>query len=214
MAGLLLNKAATPSTPASDKAEIFLATADETVGFIDDTGTVRTFAQNAPTSIIATSGAINTTETIIVGGLNNCKIYANQCKAGMTFRITIEGTCTTTVANASTWRIRIGTLGTTSDAAVFTAANSVAGTTGTNIPFEATLVLTIRTIGASASIQGYLKLGSTGVTGLSAVTWQAVEATALTFDSTVANWLSATYVSAATTTTCTFRVATIEIVKI
>lgn len=205
---------AAPTTPASGKAQLYVDSADKSWKQIDDTGSIRPLGMDAPTAIAATSGAINTTETIIVGGLNNCRLLPNQCKVGTTFRITLEGTCTSTVANASTWRIRIGTAGTTSDAAVFTAANSVAAASGTNIPFEAVLMLTVRTIGASASIQGYLKLGNTGVTGISAVTWQAVEATALTFDSTVANWISATYVAAAVTTTCTFRQATIEIVKI
>lgn len=214
MAGLLLNKAAAPSTPASDKAEVYLDTTEETLRYIDDTGTIRTLAVNAPTSITATSGAISNSETIIVGGLNNFRLYANQCKVGTTFRITLEGTCTSSAANASTWKIRIGTAGTTSDGAVFTAANSVAAASGTNIPFEATLVMTIRTIGAAATIQGYLKLVNTGVTGISAVTAQVVEATAAAFDSTVANWISATYVAAAGTTACTFRVAAIEIVKI
>jgi hypothetical protein len=134
-------------------------------------------------------------------------------KVGTTIRCVIEGTCTTTVGNASTWRFRLGTAGTTSDGIIFQAANSVAGTTGTNIPFVAELVFTVRTIGGSATLQGYLQLASTGTTGISAVTWQAVEATATAFDSTVANWLSVTYVSAATTTTSTFRVAFIEIVK-
>ena len=214
MAGLRLNKAAAPSTPASDKAEIYLDTTEETVRFIDDTGTIRVFGQNALHSIVAASGAINTTETIIVGGLNNARLYANNCKIGTTFCITLQGTCTSTGANASTWRIRIGTAGTTSDGAVFTAANSVAAASGTAIPFVARLVLTIRTIGAAATVSGYLELINTGVTGLSAVTVQVVQATAATFDSTVANWISATYVSAATTTTSTFQQAFIEVLKV
>jgi hypothetical protein len=204
---------AAPSTPASGKAELYADSADKLWKQIDDTGTIRALGVNSPCSIIATSGAINNTETIIVGGTNNCRIYANQLKAGTVIRACLEGTCTTTVANASTWRVRVGTLGTTGDTAIFTAANSVAGTTGTNIPFVARLVLTVRSIGASAAIVGYLELGSTGVTGLSAVTWQAVEATVLTHDSTVANWLSVSYVAAAATTTCTFRNAFVEIVK-
>ena len=205
---------ATPSTPATNNAQLFQDSADKLWKQIDDGGAVRAVGQNAVTAITATSGAISNTETIIVGGLNNCRIYANSLKVGTTIRATIEGTCTTTVANASTWRFRIGTAGTTSDGVVMSAANSVAGTTGTNIPFEAQLFATVRAIGASANVQGYLKLGSTGVTGLSAVTWQVVEGTFTNFDSTVANWLSVTYVSAAATTACTFRNAVIEIVKI
>lgn len=212
--GLILNKAAAPSTPAADKAELYLDTTEESLRYIDDTGTIRTLGVNAPTSIVGTSSGINTVETIIAGGLNNCRIYANQLKVGTVIRATLQGTCTSTVANASTWRFRLGTAGTTSDGVIMSAANSVAAASGTNIPFVCQLVMTVRTIGASATLQGYMELRNTGVTGISAVTVQTVEGTATAFDSTVNNWLSATYVSAAATTTSTFRVAFIEIVKL
>lgn len=214
MADIFLAVQSAPTTPAAGNAILYVDTADKILKGIDDAGTIRTYAQNAPHAIVAASGAINTTETIIAGGLNNTRIYANQLKVGTTIRATLQGTCTTTVGNASTWKLRLGTSGTTSDGAIFTAANSVAGTTGTTIPFEAQLVMTIRTIGASATLSGYLKLISTGATGISAVTAQIVQATAASFDSTVDNWLSATYVSAATTTTSTFQNAMIEVVKI
>lgn len=212
--GVLYNKEATPATPASDKAHVFLDTTVENLSYIDDTGTVRVLGVNSPCAIVATSGAINSAETIIVGGLNNCRIYANQLKVGTVIRATLQGTCTSSAANASTWRVRMGTAGTTSDTAIGTAANSVAAASGTNIPFLCEIVLTVRTIGASAALVGYMELRNTGVTGISAVTVQTVELTPLTWDSTVANWLSVSYVAAAATTTCTFRNAFIEIVKI
>lgn len=212
--GLILNKSAAPSTPAADKAHVYLDTTEESVRFMDDTGTIRTLASNALASIVANSAAINTTETIIVGGLNNCRIYANMLKVGSVIRATLQGTCTSTVANASTWRFRLGTAGTTADGVIGSAANSVAAASGTNIPFEAVLTLTVRTIGAAATLSGYLRLSNTGVTGISAVTVQAVELTASAFNSTVDNWLEVTYVAAAATTTSTFKSAFIELVKI
>jgi len=211
---LILNTQAAPSTPSANKAHVYLDSTEETVRFIDDTGSVRTFASNALCSIVANSGAINTTKTIIVGGLNNCRIYANMLKVGSVIRATLEGTCTSTVANASTWRFRLGTAETTADGVIGSAANSVAAASGTNIPFRAELVLTVRTIGAAATLSGWLFLQNTGVTGISAVDGQIVELTASAFDSTVANWLEVTYVSAATTTTSTFKNAFIELVKI
>ena len=214
MSRLRLNAVAAPSAPASDKAELYLASTDETLTWIDDQGSIRGIAQNSPASIVANSAAINNVETIVVGGLNQVRIKANQLKVGTTIRATLQGTCTSTAANASTWRVRIGTNGTTADTQVGSAANSVAAASGTNIPFEATLVLTVRSIGASATISGYLKLINTGVTGISAVTAQVVEFTTGAFNSTVDNWLSFTYVSAATTTTSTFKNAFIEIVKV
>lgn len=212
--GLLLNKQATPSTPAADKAELYLDTTTELAAWIDDTGSVRFVSQDSPAAIVANSAAINTTETIIVGGLNSFRVKANQLKVGSVIQATLQGTCTSTVANASTWRIRIGTAGTTSDGAVFTAANSVAAASGTNIPFVATLVMTVRTLGAAATLSGYLTLQNTGVTGISAVTLQTVAATVAAFNSTVDNWMSFTYVAAAATTTSTFQNAFVQVVKV
>jgi hypothetical protein len=207
-------KTATPAVPSADGASIFLDTTTEQLAYIDDTGQVRMLGHNAMAAIVANSGAINTTETIIVGGLNAVQFKANSLKIGTTIRATLQGTCTSTVANASTWRARLGTAGTTADGAIATMANSVAATSGTNIPFRAEIVLTVRTIGAAATLSGYLLLSNTGVTGISAVTVQVVEATVAAFNSTVDNWLSFTYQAAAATTTSTFKNAAIELVKI
>lgn len=212
--GLLLNKVAAPSTPASDKAHVYLDSTEETVRCKDDTGTIRTFACNALCSITSTSSGISNTETIIVGGLNNCRIYANMLKVGTVIRATLEGTCTSTAANASTFRFRLGTAGTTSDGVIGSAATNVAATSGTNIPFKCEMVLTVRTIGGSATLAGYCTLINTGTTGISAVESQTVDLTATAFDSTVDNWLEVTYVAAASTTTSTFKNAFIEVVKI
>lgn len=214
MSRLVLVGGSAPSAPAATKTSLYCDSADSVLKVIDSASTIRALAQNALHSATGATGAINTTETIITGGLNNARIYANQLKVGSTIRAILQGTCTSTVANASTWKFRLGTAGTTSDAAIMTAANSVAAASGTTIPFEATLMLTVRTIGASATAMGYLKLINTGVTGISAVAEQVVQGTMAAFDSTVNNWLSATYVSAATTTTSTFQVASIEVVKI
>lgn len=212
--GVLLNKEATPATPASDKAHFYQDTTTEQAAYIDDTGQIRILGQDALASIVATSGAINTSETIIVGGLNVIRLKANSLKVGSVISATLQGTCTSSAANASTWRLRIGTAGTTADGAVFTAANSVAAASGTNIPFVAQLTMTVRTIGAAATLSGYLELRNTGVTGISAVTVQTVAATVAAFNSTVDNWLSATYVAAAATTTSTFQNAFVQLIKI
>jgi hypothetical protein len=206
-------KEATPSTPSADQAHVYLDTTTEVLAYLDDTGQIRMIGLNALYSRTADTGAINTTETIIAGGLNNCRIKANSLKVGSVIRCTMQGICTSTVANASTWRARLGTAGTTSDGTIASAANSVAATSGSGIPFVAEMLLTVRTIGASATLSGYLRLINTGTTGISAVESQTVPVTATAFDSTVDNWLEFTYVSAATTTTSTFHNAVIEHVK-
>jgi hypothetical protein len=163
-----------------------------------------------PNSIITNSGAINTTETIIV---KSFPITANRLVAGTVIRATLVGTCTSTAANTSTFAIRIGTAGTTADAIVFSGVTATAATSGTAVPFRAVLEMTIKTIGAAATAQGTLTVENTGgtSTGISIIPVQVILPTMTTFNTTSAgNFISVTYKSAATTTTSTFVQAFLE----
>jgi hypothetical protein len=159
--------------------------------------------------IVSSSGAINTGETIIV---KTPALVANRLVAGTHFRITLAGTCTSTVANVSTFTLRWGTLGTTSDGTVAAIATSVAATSGTNNGFRAVIDLTVRIAGASATSSSFLQLTSDGNIGIVATpNDKSVAGTA--FNTTTASGiLSLAYKSAATTTTSTFTIASIEIV--
>jgi hypothetical protein len=93
-----------------------------------------------------------------------------------------------------------------------TAASAV---TGTAVPFRAILELTVRTVGVSATATGFLTIQTTGgtATGISTIPVQVILPTMTAFNTTTAsNIISATYKSAATTTTCTFKQAFIEVV--
>lgn len=158
----------------------------------------------------AASSAINTTETIIV---KSDALAANRLAVGTVIRFTAIGTCTSSAANASTFSIRIGTAGTTSDGLMQQAVSSVAATSGTAIPFRMVFELVIRTIGTSATSHGFCTLFNTGTTGISAQTTQIILPTFTNFNTQTANNIvSLTYKSAATTTTCTFQISFIEIV--
>src|SRR4029077_14699034 len=160
-------------------------------------------------SIVTASGAINTTETLIV---KSAAMAANRIVAGTTIRIILQGTCTATVANTSTFQIRIGTAGTTADGLVFSAVTAASAAAGTTIPFRAILEMTTRTAGAAATSFGTLTLENQGVTGIATVAIQVISATMSAFNTTTANLIvSATYQSAATTTTSTFQQAFIEV---
>ena len=161
----------------------------------------------------AASSAINTTETIIVGGLSNSKIPANTLQAGTTVRIVLNGTCTSTAANASTFRVRFGGAGTTADTAIGSATTAAAATSGTAIPFTAVIVFTVRTVGASGTIAGTLTLTNQGTTGIATTASQVIALTVAAPDTSVDRWLSVSYQSAATTTTSTFQNGVIEFVK-
>jgi hypothetical protein len=174
-------------------------------------GTNMVYASGAgQASITSASGAINNTETLII---KTSALAASRLQVGSVIRITLMGTCTSSAANVSTFKIRIGTAGTTSDGVVASAATSVAATTGTAVPFRMVFELTVTATGASAANTGYCTLENTGTTGISAQTTQIILPTFTTFNSTTANnIISCTYVAAAATTTSTFQNAYMEIV--
>jgi hypothetical protein len=161
-------------------------------------------------AITAASAGVNTTETI----LTSYVIPASTMIAGTTYRATVYGTCTSSAVNASNIRLRLGTAGTTSDAAV-AVVTPTAATSGTSVPFQATLIVTIRSTGSgTGTTVGAGWLNNNGVTGISSAA-DVISTTTTTsaLNTTVQNTISLTYSSAATTTTSTFQIAAIEIVK-
>lgn len=163
--------------------------------------------------IVANSGAINTSATILATSNVNAGL-----QVGTSFKITLIGTCTASVANASTFTVRFGTAGTTGDGTIATAAFTSA-TSGTNVPFKVEIFLTVRTVGSgsSATVVGYataFSQGAAGVaTGLIAQNTEMIVTTDTAFNSTINGILSIGYISAATTTTSTFILAYIEVIK-
>jgi len=171
-------------------------------------GTNMVWSNNGNVSIISPSGAINTTETVIV---KTAALAANRLLAGTSIRITLIGTCTSSAANTSTFNVRIGTAGTISDGLMASAVTSVAATSGTTIPFKMEFDLVVRTVGAGATCWGAATIANTGITGISQQQSQVVLPTFTTFSTTTAsNIISATYKSAVSTTTSTFQLASIE----
>jgi hypothetical protein len=158
-------------------------------------------------SIVSNTAAINTTETVIV---KTPTLSTARLIAGTVIAVQYTGTCTTTVANVSTFKIRIGTAGTIADTLVFSAPITAAAS-GTAVSYMINLDLTIRTIGATATAYGTMVVTNTGVTGISTSASSVIIATMTTFDSTAANIISGTLQTAATTTTHTIQQATINL---
>lgn len=177
-------------------------------GVDSGTGDVTIGTQYPQKSIVSSSSGINSTETYISAPF---LIAANTLVAGMSFKISASGTCTSTVANTCTFNVRLGTAGTTSDSVV-QALSTTAVTSGTAVPFRVEALVTIRTIGSTGTAVANLELLNNGVTGLSgSAVVLAAETTALTINTTVANYLGLSYVTVThTTTTCTFSQVTVE----
>lgn len=174
-----------------------LCTVDD-VGFVNVLGT-------GIASTVENSSALNTTETVLIASL------APVIQVGSVFRITITGTNTSTVANASTFTGRFGSRGTTADSSFFTAAVTSAAS-GTNVPFKIVIEFTVRTIGASGTIVGMATVFNQGTTGLSTLAVNVIPLTVSAFD-TSQLYVSVSYLSAAVTTTSTFSQSIIEQVR-
>lgn len=162
---------------------------------------------------VAPSAALNTVETIIGGPLT--LVAGTTLKVGSKIRLIAEGTCTASVANASTFNLRAGTLGTTADASVATWAVTSAAA-GSNIPFRVTIELTVQTLGAAGTAFGSMVVLVTGLAtgvsqGIAAFPVTVIASTSSTFATTTATKLSLTYLSAASTTTSTFADVSIEV---
>ena len=160
-------------------------------------------------SINAVSAAINTTETILMSGI----IAANMLIVGSVFQITVYGTCTSTVANTSNLRVRLGTAGTVADVVV-AVITPTAAAAGTAVPFCARFTIVIRTVGSAGTMAGSGQLLNNGVTGLSAAAVViGTPTSAVAVNTTVQNSIELTYQAAATTTTSTFQTGIIELIK-
>ena len=166
-------------------------------------------ASSGQSSIISDSSGINTVETVVG---QTAQLPANSLVAGTVYRITAWGTTTDTVANTSTFQVRIGTAGTTGDTSVVSLTTAASGTTGTNVPFKLILDITVRTVGSGTS--GTVTAGSELLAGANGIDGATALALALPtvagFNTTSSNFISLTYVSAASTTTSTFKQVAIE----
>jgi len=202
----IFNPAALPVTTSRASLASLPALATDAQGQI-----IPQYGQGA---ISAASAAINTTETIVIKSA--MPMPANRFAAGSIIHIYLWGTTTDTVANTSTFKVKVGTTGATGDTTVATVTTGASGTTGTNAAFEFDILLTIRSVGsgtnATADGRTLIFSAANGIQGGSSITVPAT--TMAGFDSTLANeYISVSYVSAATTTTSTFQQGYIAILN-
>lgn len=174
------------------------------------TTTIATTMALPEAATVANSAAINTTETYITSAY---QIPANNLAAGDVFKITIQGTCTSTVANLSTFNVRFGTAGTTADTIIL-ATTCTSAVSGTNTPFMFEAWVTVRTIGAPGTAIASSRISNTGVLGISDTpNVIAGNGTTANITTTGALFLGVSYVTAAVTTTSTFYTAVVEKVR-
>ena len=157
--------------------------------------------QASRTSAISISNTDTVVQSLTIG---------TGLQAGDSYEISAYGTCTSTVANLSTFTIRVGTAGSVADTSMGT-VTCTAAASGTNIGFYFNALFTCRTTGAPGTGIANGGVQNAGVTGISAVT-NAISGNTATGAITTAsaNIISLTYQSAAGTTTSSFRNVTIS----
>lgn len=169
---------------------------------------------------VATSAAINTTETLLLAApltlprTDFGQTFPGTLQVGTLLRWTIQGTCTDTVANTTTFGIRMGILGTVAgDASVATFVTAVSGTAGTSVPFTAVINLTVQTVSATGTGTGQMVTTSNATGIIGALTVHTIgSASAITaMPDTTATFIDLTMVTAATTTTNTIQSVQLEI---
>lgn len=164
-------------------------------------------------SLTSTTSAINTLSVIVA---QTPAMSASYLTAGSVIRITLYGTCTSTAANTSTFRVYYGTAGTTSDGVVCSVNTSTAATSGTTIPFSVVIQMTITGApGSSVTHNDQFVLTNYGTTGIytSTTPQQKTPTSSNMATSTDKQIISVGYQSTAVTTTVTFQQALIEILK-
>ena len=177
-------------------------------------------ASGLRTRTVATSAGINNAETLLLASplapprSDFGQTIPGTLQIGTLIRWTIQGTCTDTVANTSTFTIRMGTAGTVAgDTSVATFVTSASGSAGTSVPFTAVINLTVQTLTATGTGTGQLVVNSpaTGIIG-AAISFNVGSAAAITaLPTTTATFIDLTAVTAATTTTNTFQSVQCEI---
>ena len=155
---------------------------------------------------VAASAAIANTDTIIKSSAK--KVPANGLNVGDSFRVTLLGSCASDGSRVQGFNIYFGPLGTTADTKILTAAVTSANGTAA---FRGIYEFTVRTIGAAGTVAGSLTLVNASATvGVAALNCFAIAATAAALDTTVASFISASYISGAAGATATFQNCIIE----
>jgi hypothetical protein len=193
--------------------------ANTTAGIVDG-GTTTVPAKKAvgmnlgltpATTTRATATTASNTETVLA----QIALPANSMTVGSTYRIKVYGGFSNTLATAATttWRVRLGTAGTTADAIVVPSPVFTSNAAATNnIAFNIEVMVTVRGTGTTGQVVAMGVLNNNGATGMTTSTtnqvWPSGAAPGVgtglgSVNTTVANFLSVT----AQTSTATSNVA-------
>lgn len=152
------------------------------------------------------TGAITTTETVAA----SLTIPAGTFTVGSTYRLTCHGLITSSAANSVTFRMRVGTTTLTGNVAMSRALTAT--TTASSNGFSISGLFTVRSVGASGACLGNVMIVGSATQPFSVNAASSETTATVAVDTTVANVLEFTVVTAAGTTSVNVTQATWECV--
>ena len=198
MSRLRLNKIATPATPAANKTELFYSStlSPASPAFIDENGKVARLGGGWAAGATAAVGGGFAADTYMTGTSVNIGTTGSW-KAGMLYTATFDMVKTAAGTATPIVIVRMGTAGTTSDAAILTFTHT-AGTAAADTGVF-TITVEFRSIGSgtSAVIAGVCELkhnlASTGLTSGGTAGYEAKPVASSGFDSTTSNIIGVSF---------------------
>lgn len=167
---------------------------------------------NPVSSSGVTGSSFNTVETYVTPAFT---FPAAFLAVGQRYRITLYGTCTSSVANLVTFTVRVGTAGTTADTAIVALTpTSFAG--GSALPWHLTcdfMVTATGTSGTGIAHAALLNVQSTAGAGISNGTGLVGISGTATINTTTATHLGMSLKTAASTTSLVIFSASVEMIK-
>lgn len=181
--------AASIATPAAGVTAVYADSTSKLLAVRNDSGGTYGFPLFLSNQSVSTPGAGFASDTYLVG--SSIAIPAGFPRVGMTYRLVFDVTKTAAGVATPILIVRIGTLGTTGDAARLTFTFNAQTAAVDNGSFS--VLATFRTVGAgsAAVLQGVgtleHNLAVTGLSSVNPVGWQQLYVTSGGFDSTIAN---------------------------
>jgi hypothetical protein len=181
MAEILLDDQAAPAAPAAAKGLIY----HDSVGkVLCERTSVRPLIIGGTRNASTAAQAYTTAEIYLTGSALAIPSHLMQVGATFRWRVVLTKTAGT---GSPVWIVRIGTAGTTSDAARLTFTQVAAGTSVTDTAWV-DVEAVIRSIGASGVMAGGLRMDHVlATTGFSTLGSNVQQVTSAGFDTTVAN---------------------------
>lgn len=198
MSRLRLNKIVTPATPAANKGEVFYSStlSPASPAFLDENGKVRRLGGSWSAGATGAVGGGFASDTYMSGTLVNVGTVGSWT-AGMLYVATFDMVKTSAGTATPIVTVRMGTLGTTGDAAILTFTHT-AGTAAADTGVW-TITVEFRSVGSgtAAVIAGVSELkhqlASTGLTSAGTAGYEAKPVASSGFDSTTPNIIGVSF---------------------